>query len=139
VYNVMMAFDSRNLTPEVLFGHVKVMAPTHLAPPDPRTCGVALRCGPRRARREAGGRAGAAQGWTAKSSFNKHRGFTELEQKGQHGCKEAWTMTYMVTFDKARTPEPETKESHSRTRNLLELALKVDAAAAFGVPNMGTV
>ena len=69
--------------------------------------------------RPAGAR-GAAQGWTAKSSFNKHRGFTELEQKGQHGCKEAWTMTYMVTFDKARPPEPETKEKHSRTRSTLE-------------------
>jgi hypothetical protein len=48
VYNVMMAFDSRNLTPEVLFGHVKVMAPTPpRAPgsPDLRRC-VALRAAP---------------------------------------------------------------------------------------------
>ncbi|KAJ1479653.1 hypothetical protein T484DRAFT_1813521 [Baffinella frigidus] len=59
VYNVMMAFDKRNLTPEQLFGH----------------------------------------GWTSKRSFNKHRNFTALEQTGQHGCKEAWTMTYLVRFD----------------------------------------
>jgi len=60
VYNVMQAFDRRNLSPELLFAGVP--------------------------------------NWTVESSFNKHRNMTEVEQKANHGCTEAWTTTYLVTF-----------------------------------------
>lgn len=60
VYNVMQAFDQRNLTPELLFAGIP--------------------------------------NWTVKSSFNKHRNLTQIEQDSHHGCKEAWTTTYLVTF-----------------------------------------
>jgi len=60
VYNVMQAFDQRNLTPQLLFAGIP--------------------------------------NWTAKSTFNKHRNFTKIEQDSHNGSKEAWTTTYLVTF-----------------------------------------
>jgi len=60
VYNVMQAFDQRNLSPEILFAGIP--------------------------------------NWTARSSFNKHRNFTEIEQRSHNGNKEAWTTTYLITF-----------------------------------------
>lgn len=36
--------------------------------------------------------------WTSKTFFNKSRDFTEEESALRHGCKEAWTYTWVVTF-----------------------------------------
>ena len=68
VYNVMLAFDQRNLSPELLFAGIP--------------------------------------NWTAKSSFNKHRNMTKIEQESNHGCTEAWTTTYIVTFHPCQPHNP---------------------------------
>lgn len=68
VYNVMLVFDQRNLSPELLFAGIP--------------------------------------NWTAKSSFNKHRNMTKIEQESNHGCTEAWTTTYIVTFHPCQPHNP---------------------------------
>eukprot|EP00286_Rhodomonas_abbreviata_P011604 CAMPEP_0181317644 /NCGR_PEP_ID=MMETSP1101-20121128/16582_1 /TAXON_ID=46948 /ORGANISM="Rhodomonas abbreviata, Strain Caron Lab Isolate" /LENGTH=314 /DNA_ID=CAMNT_0023425059 /DNA_START=205 /DNA_END=1148 /DNA_ORIENTATION=- len=73
-YNVAMAFDTRNLSPEVIFASVP--------------------------------------GWKVRSSFNKHRNLTELEQATRHGCTEAWTMTYFVHFDAIPKPGGSLRQFH---------------------------
>lgn len=60
-YNDTCAFDTRNLSPEVLFAGVR--------------------------------------GWSTSTHFTKHRNFTAEESVKQHGCKESWSYTYVVTFE----------------------------------------
>lgn len=60
-WNVVCAFDQRNLTPEVLFSALK--------------------------------------NWTATSHFIKHRNFSDEERAAHGGCRESWTMMYVVRFE----------------------------------------
>ncbi len=39
------------------------------------------------------------KGWRTSTHFTKHRNFTAEESALQHGCKESWSYTYVVTFD----------------------------------------
>ena len=37
--------------------------------------------------------------WTTATYFTKHRNFTDEESLRQHGCRESWSYTYVVTFE----------------------------------------